>query len=170
MKIKTIIASALSLGIVLTSSAWANDDQKLLNAFHKYGVSKCDSFILENDKLKSNWNYFINKHTGGIDGPATEVTLTHIFGEKGDTVKTESTYIQTAKKCFLRQTWTLTFPGSCSENIDGNAWYVSAKMPGKDYTTYQNAGGIELHAKEISVGNFKACIQEGAKRISGNHS
>ncbi|ORT50846.1 hypothetical protein ST37_07870 [Vibrio sp. qd031] len=169
MKTKLVIASALSFGITLANPVLANDDQTLLKSFHDYGISKCDSFILENSKLKSNWNYFINKHAGGIDGPSTEVTITQIFGSKGDTVKTEDTYIQTAKKCFLRQTWTLTFPGSCSENIDGNAWYVSTKMPNKDYTTYKNAGGLELHAKEISMGNFKACVQEGSIRTSSSH-
>ncbi|TKB50606.1 hypothetical protein FCL40_05500 [Ferrimonas sediminicola] len=169
MKTKLMIASTLSFGVALVNPALANDDQTLLKAFHDYGISKCDSFILENSKLKGNWNFFINKHAGGIDGPATEVTITQIFGSKGDTVKTEGTYIQTEKKCFLRSTWTLTFPGSCSENIDGNAWYISTDMPNKDYTTYKNAGGIELHAKEISVGNFKACIQEGSQRASASH-
>ncbi|MBL1384865.1 MAG: hypothetical protein COA35_009305 [Colwellia sp.] len=169
MKNKLVIASALSFGITLANPVFANNDQTLLKSFHDYGISQCDSFILENSKLESNWNFFINKHAGGIDGPSTEVTITQIFGSKGDTVKTEDTYIQTAKKCFLRQTWTLTFPGSCSENIDGNSWYVSTKMPNKDYTTYTNAGGMELHAKEISMGNFKACVQEGSKRISSSH-
>lgn len=42
-------------------------------------------------------------------------------------------------------------------------------MPDKDYTTYKNAGGIEMHAKEISMGNFKACVQEGSKRINSHH-
>ncbi|MCA3958313.1 hypothetical protein JKP11_22040 [Vibrio vulnificus] len=104
-----------------------------------------------------------------MDGPATEVTITNIWGSKGDTVKTESTYIQTAKNCYLRETWTVTNPGSCRDNIDGNYWYVSTEMPNKDYTTYKNSGGIELHAKEISVGNFKACVQEGSKRSSAKH-
>ncbi|WP_133406907.1 hypothetical protein [Parashewanella tropica] len=169
VKIKKTIALVISFGISIANPALANGDQSLLKSFHEYGISKCDRFILENSKLKSNWNFFIDKHVGGIDGPATEVTVTQIFGSKGDTVKTDATYIQTSKKCFLRKTWTLTFPGACSENIDGNAWYISKKMPNKDYTTYKNAGGIELHAKEISMGNFKACVQEGSLRKSGSH-
>jgi hypothetical protein len=169
MKVKIIITNILCCSAIFSNPVFANDDQELLTPFHEYGISKCDSFILENSKLKSNWNFFINKHAGGIDGPATEVTITQIFGSKDDTVKTEDTYIQTTKKCFLRSTWTLTFPGSCSDNIDGDDWYVSTKMPSKDYTTYKNAGGIELHAKEISMGNFKACVQEGSKRISSSH-
>ena len=169
MKIKTIAAALVTTGTLFSSIASADDTQLLLNSFHEYGITKCDSFIAENSGLNGNWNYFINKHSGGIDGPATEVTVTQIYGSKDDTVKTEDTYIQTAKKCFLRSTWTLTFPGPCSDSIDGNAWYVATAMPNKDYTTYKNAGGIELHAKEISMGNFKACVQEGSKRINGNH-
>lgn len=164
-KINAFVMSAF-IGVSLPASA--NDD-KLLNAFHKYGINKCDSFIIKNSKLKSNWTYFIDKHSGGIDGPATEVTITQIFGSKGDTVKTVDSYIQTTKKCFLRTEWTVTNPGDCSSNIDGDKWYISSEMPSKDYTTYKNSGGVEKHAKEISVGNFKACIEEGARRDSSNH-
>lgn len=155
--------------LFISSTAFADDSQLLLKRVHEYGIKKCDSFISQNTKLEGDWNFFINKHAGGMDGPATEVTITNIWGSKGDTVKTESTYIQTAKNCYLREAWTLTYPGSCSENIDGNFWYVSTEMPNKDYTTYKNAGGIELHAKEISVGNFKACVQEGSRRLSAKH-
>ena len=155
--------------LIISSASFANDSQLLLNRVHEYGIKKCDSFISQNTKLQGNWNFFINKHAGGMDGPATEVTITNIWGSKGDTVKTESTYIQTAKNCYLRETWTVTNPGSCGDNIDGNYWYVSTEMPNKDYTTYKNSGGIELHAKEISVGNFKACVQEGSKRSSAKH-
>ncbi|MEC8233382.1 MAG: hypothetical protein VX061_18285 [Pseudomonadota bacterium] len=150
-------------------AAFADDDATLLKSFHDYGITKCDSFILENSRLQGNWNYYINKHANGMDGIATEVTITRIWGTKGDTVKTEDTYIQTAKNCYLRNTWTVTYPGTCSENVDGNFWYVSTEMPNKDYTTYKNAGGIELHAKEIAMGNFKACVQEGSKRSSQPH-
>ncbi|MGF1684351.1 hypothetical protein [Photobacterium minamisatsumaniensis] len=169
MRIKVITSLAVSACLLVSQSSFANDNQKLLSSFHDYGIKKCDNFIIENSELKGNWNFYINKHANGMDGVATEVTLVKIWGSKGDTVKTEDTYIQTAKNCYLRQTWTLTDSGSCSDNIDGNAWYISGHMPNKDYTTYKNAGGIELHAKEISVGNFKACIQEGSKRNSSKH-
>ena len=102
MKIKTIAAALVTTGTFFSSIASADDTQLLLNSFHEYGITKCDSFIAENSGLNGNWNYFINKHSGGIDGPATEVTVTQIYGSKDDTVKTEDTYIQTAKKCFLR--------------------------------------------------------------------
>jgi len=142
----------------------------LLNSFHKYGITKCDSFILENSSLKGNWTYYISKHAGGIDGSATEVTVTQIFGSPGDTVKITDTYIQTSKKCFLHSMWTLTFKGACSSNVDGDAWYVKDPMPSKDYVQYTNAGGVEMLAKDISMGNFKACIQEGSVRTSSPHS
>lgn len=169
MKHKLGLKSLLFSSALLSCGVSANDDQTLLELFHEYGIKKCDAFILQNSRLQDNWNLFIGKHAGGIDGPTTEVTITRIFGEKGDTVKVDDTYIQTANKCFLRSAWTLTFSGSCADNIDGNAWYISTPMPNKDYTTYKNAGGIEMHAKEISMGNFKACIQEGSKRDSGKH-
>lgn len=169
MKIKYAATAIVSLSLLASQASFANDDQKLLNSFHQYGIKKCDAFILENSKLTGNWNYYINKHAGGIDGDTTEVTLTRIWGSKGDTVKTEDTYIQTAKNCYVRTTWTLTNSGTCSSNIDGDLWYISRAMPDNDYTTYKNAGGIEMHAKEISMGNFKACIQEGSKRDSSPH-
>ena len=168
MKLQCLVLVSGLLGALASSFVIADDRQILLKAFHKYGITKCDSFISENSELKSNWNFFISKHAGGIDGPTTEVTATRIFGTKGDTVKVEDTYIQTRKSCFLRQTYTLTGAGACSDNMDGNSWYVDTPMPSKDYATYKNAGGIEVHAKEISMGNFKACIQEGSKRISSD--
>lgn len=100
MKIKTIAAALVTSATLFSPIASADDTQLLLNAFHEYGITKCDSFIAENSALKGNWNYFINKHSGGIDGPATEVTVTQIYGSKDDTVKTEDTYIQTAKNVF----------------------------------------------------------------------
>ncbi|MCD9496882.1 hypothetical protein [Photobacterium carnosum] len=166
---KKTLMTLLFVGFSIASPVLANDDQSLLNSFHQYGITKCDSFILEHSKLKDNWNFFIGKHLGGIDGTATEVSITEIFGSKNDTVKTDSSYIQTAKKCFLRQTWTTTFPGTCSDNIDGDLWYIVTKMPNKDYTKYENRSRVELFAKDISMGNFKSCVQEGSLRISGNH-
>jgi hypothetical protein len=166
---KKVFFTALYCTVVFSNQVVADDHQILLEEFHKYGIKNCDNFIWKNSPLKSNWNFFVDKNAGGIDGPATEVTMTQIFGTKGDTVKVVDTYIQTTKQCFLRSSWTLTNPGPCSEHIDGNSWYVSTEMPNKDYTTYKNSGGVEVQAKEISVGNFKACIQEGFLRKSGNH-
>lgn len=158
-----------ALGLMTSQAALADDNKILLEAFHKYGIKKCDNFIIENSGLIGNWNYNINKHSDGMDGVATEVTLTTFWGSKGDTIKTDATYIQTAKNCYLRETWTLTKPGACEENVDGDFWYVTNKMPDKDYATYKNKGGVELHAKDITVGNFNACLEEGSKRLSAPH-
>ncbi|MFA0055404.1 hypothetical protein [Vibrio echinoideorum] len=166
---KRIVMTALYFTVVFPNHAFADERQILLGSFHNYGIKQCDSFILENSVLKSNWNFFINKHAGGIDGPTTEVTLTRIFGNVGDTVKIDDTYIQTAKKCFLRTSATFTYPGPCSDSIDGNSWYVYNEMPNKDYTAYKSSSGVEMYAKEISVGNFKACIHEMSSRNIGSH-
>ncbi len=169
MQIRLVIISITAAYLTYSQAALANEESKLLKAFHRYGITKCDKFIKKNSPLKTNWNYFINKISGGMDGPATEVTITRIWGSKGDTVKSDETYIQTAKNCYLRQSWSLTFNGTCTNNVDGDAWYISTAMPDKDYTTYTNRGGVEMHAKEISVGNFKACLQEGYRRTSAAH-
>ena len=158
-----------SLATAMAGNAHAeSDDQILLNAFHEYGITKCDKFILENSRLEGNWDFFISKHAGGIDGSATEVSLIKIWGVENDTIKVDDSYIQTPKNCYLHRRSTITFPGTCESNVDGNYWYVSNRMPGKDYVTYKNKGGIEMQAKEIQVGNFKACIQETGIRNKGN--
>jgi len=142
-----------------------SNEEILLDSFHKYGITKCDAFILKNSRLEGNANLFINKHKGGIDGPSTEVSIITIYGKKGDSVKVDDSYIQTAKNCFLDSRSTVTNSGSCESNIDSNYWQVSLKMPDKDYTTYKNRYGIEMQAKEISVGDLKACIKETSIRI-----
>lgn len=172
-----MVVKVVSSVLVLTSAIFSSmshaksGDQILLDAFHEYGITKCDSFILEKSPLngKPNWNFFISKHGGGIDGTATEVSVIQIYGSKDDTVKIDYSYIQTNKACFVHSRSTITYPGTCSSNVDGNYWYVTRKMPNKDYVTYTNSGGIEMQAKEISVGNFKACIQETSIRNQGAH-
>ena len=94
-----------------------------------------------------------------IDGE--EVT---IYGTKGDTVKIDDSYIQTLKNCFLHSRSTITNLGSCESNIDSNDWNISSEMPNKDYTTYENKYGIEMQAKEITVGDSKVCIKETSVR------
>ena len=137
-------------------------------SFHKYGITKCDKLILKNSRLKGNWNFFVSKHRD-IDGSNPEASIIQITGTKNDTPKVDDSYLQTQKKCFLTKRSTITAAGSCKENVDGNFWYVSTEMTTKDYTQYKNKGGVELYAKEIEVGNFKACIQEIVVRDSSPH-
>lgn len=137
-----------------------SDDQKILGLMHKYGITKCDKLILENDKPKTNWNVFVSRPSREIEKTVHTATLVQVFGTLNDTVKTENTYIQSSSGCFIHKTSTISFPGTCSENIDGNKWYVATSMNDKDYTEYKNKGGVSRLAKEIKVGNFNACIQE----------
>lgn len=166
---KIIRLTLFSLFAVMVGNSYAqSDNQRLLNNFHEYGITKCDQFILENSMLTGNWDLFISKHADGIDGPTTEVSIIRIWGVENDTVKVDDSYIQTAKSCYLHRRATTSFSGPCESNVDGNYWYISNQMPGKDYVTYKNRGGVEMQAKEIQVGNFKACIQETNLRIKGN--
>ena len=158
----------LAIATAVTNTQAENEDQILLNAFHKFGITKCDKFILANSGLQENWTYYINKHVGGIDGLTTEVSITIIYGSSNDTVKIDDSYIQTPKNCYLHSRATLTFPGPCESNVDGDTWYISDPMAGKDYIQYRNKNGVELLVKEIQVGNFKACVQEFSKRLKGN--
>lgn len=167
MKIARVFLFSLTAAMVGNAHAESND-KILLDSFHQYGIKKCDMFVLENSRLEGSWTYFISKHGDGIDGSATEVSFIRILGGENDTVKIDDSYIQTPKNCYLHRRVTVTFPGSCESNVDGNYWYVSDRMPGKDYVAYKNKGGVEMLAKEIKVGNFKACIQETGLRKKGS--
>lgn len=149
----------MTFGIALAKGA-ESDDQKVLGMMHKYGITRCDKFILDNDKPKKNWNFFVSKNSGEIDKSVKVATLVQIFGKLGDTVKTEHTYIQSPNGCFLHKAATLTASRPCKDDIDGDAWYVDSAMEDKDYTAYKNKGGVTLFAKDIKVGNFDACVEE----------
>jgi hypothetical protein len=144
-------------------AAESNNDI-LLKSFHKYGITKCDSFIIENSRLKGAWTFFVEQHTNNIDKEIKEVSIIQVSGSKNDTFKKDDSYIQTPKACYLHKKSTLTFPGSCSSNINFDYWYISNEMLNNDYNEYTNTSGAKLLAKEISVGNFKACIQEYTAR------
>ena len=172
MVVKVVSSVLVFTSAIFSSTSFAkSDNQILLDAFHEYGITKCDSFILDNSPLndKKNWNVFISKHAENFDDTVKEVSIIQIYGSKGDTVKVDYSYIQTDKSCFVHSRSTITFPGSCSSNVDSNYWYVTEQMPNKDYVTYKNNGGVEMQAKEISVGNFKACIKETFSRNQGAH-
>jgi len=132
----------------------------LLKSVHKYGITKCDSFIIENSSLNGDWTFFVVQHANNIDKEIKEVSIIQILGSKNDTWKRDDSYIQTPKACYLHKKSTLTFSGPCSSNINFDHWYLSKEMLNNDYNEYTNTGGSKMLAKEISVGNFKACIQE----------
>jgi hypothetical protein len=157
----------LFFGIMLISSKTLGDkssNKPLLEAFHEYGITKCDDFIVENSPLNQNWYFVIEKHMSDIDEKIKEVSVRQIYGSEGDTIKSDDSYIQTSEACYLHKRRTLTYTGPCSSNINFDYWYVSNKMPDKDYTEYTNKNGLKMFAKEISVGNFKACIHEYSLR------
>lgn len=154
------LVSFFVIGLICNIQIFANDDQILLNAFHKYGITKCDSFILKNSKLKENWTYFISKHNKQIDKKINNASIVEIFGTKNDSVRLDHDYTESPNGCFVTKRSSLTFDGTCKNNIDVNDWYVSTEMIDKDYTSYKNKNGVQMDAKEITVGNFKACLQE----------
>jgi ribosomal protein L31 len=135
--------------------------------FHKYGIKRCDNFIMANSPLKGNWNYFMSKHAGGIDGKSTEVSVIRIWGDGADTVKVSDSYIQTRAACYLHRRTTLTYKGACEENIDLDIWTMSHPLAGRDYKVYTNKGGVDMFAKEVTVGEAKLCIQETEIRKKG---
>lgn len=163
---KNTLSVVVAAYIAMSSGAAfaVSDDQILLNSFHQYGITKCDKVILKESGLQSDWSFFISKHTSAIDDSVKEASVSQVFGTKDDTVKTDVSYIQSKKACFYHVRNTVTFAGPCKEHIDMNAWYVSTAMNSKDYTEYKNKGGVTMLAKEISVGNFQACIQETSRR------
>jgi len=163
------LVALLAATLLLSNSAAANeDDQTLLKAFHKYGVTKCDRFILEHGKLKGNWSFNISRHPDLNDKNFAEVSGTTVTGKQGDTVKVVQSFIQTPSACYMLDLTTITSPGHCSDNdnIDQSAWYVKDELAGRDYKKYENKGGITLYGKEITVGNFSACVMEYEQRTS----
>jgi hypothetical protein len=164
---KIAIISLFHIFFIASLAHGNSDTQALLNTFHQYSISKCDNFILNNSHFKGQWKFFINKHVGGIDGVSTEVSAVQIFGVKNDTVKIDYSYIQTQKACFLHQRSTITSPQSCADIIDNNTWRIVADMPDTDYTVYKNNHGVELYAKDISIGEANICLQETSIRKTG---
>lgn len=157
-----LIALILITTFSSTSVIAEDDDTTLLNIFHKKGITKCDSFVLEHGKLKGDWHIVTTTHPGLNNDGFKELGLTQVSGKQGDSWKTTQSYIQTSTACYVSKITTVTFPGSCSnsDNIDPEYWYVKDEMKGLDYKKYENKGGITLFAKEISVGNFTACVIE----------
>ena len=150
----------------LTSSINAKTNQDiLLDAFHKNGINKCDKFIKKHMRLKDSFNVFISKHDDGIDGPSTEVSIVTIYGTKGNTIKFDDSYIQTAKNCALHSRSIATKLGSCDSVVNPNKWFRTSPMPNKDYTAYKNKLGFDLYAKELNIGGSKVCILEASMRI-----
>lgn len=145
------------------------DLNNLLSQFHERGITHCDEFITTNIQAPGNWKYFINKHAGGIDGPSTEVSLTQISGEVGS-FKTDYSFIQTLKKCFMHKRGHITSYESCKNSVDPLIWEVDHELSGFDYKRYKNFKGRLLYSKEVEVAGTKICLLEYEYRSRGKHS
>ena len=161
---KLLFLSIITITSVTTIYAKSNEDI-LLGAFHKNGITRCDKFIKQHMHLKDSFNVFISKHDDGIDGPSTEVSIITISGAKGKTVKFDDSYIQTTKNCALHSRSTTTQVGSCDSIINPALWFRTAPMPNKDYNAYRNKLGYSLYAKELKIGDSKVCIMETSMRV-----
>ena len=96
----------LIFGLILTSCQSLADESSnriLLKAFHKYGITKCDDFIIKNSALKKNWYFLITQHEGHIDKQVKEVSVIQIYGSKDDTIKSDDSYIQTSELAIFIQ-------------------------------------------------------------------
>ncbi|QMT59163.1 MULTISPECIES: hypothetical protein [unclassified Legionella] len=139
-----------------------SDNEQLLKQFHNYGMTHCDKFILMQADLlnKPNRSIDIESPIGELGQGYSTVTLIITYGYKGDTIKQDLSFIETPNRCILTKRATLTSKGPCSQNINPDYWYISKSIPQIDYTSYRNKGDAPMLAKEINVGDFKACIQE----------
>ena len=139
-------------------------NEELLKKFHKIGITKCDNFIMQysfiNNSKHPNWYYDFIYIPQKNANSTKQATLVFFYGYKNDSVKITYSYVQNEKKCTLIKVATGTFSGSCIDNVNADYWYVVNNMNNLDYIKYKNPGGVDMYAKEIKVGNFKACITE----------
>ena len=156
------------VAILLSPNAFSDDlNNKLLIEFHKLGVTHCDDFILKNSRTAGHWRFFLNKHLNGIDGPTTEVSMVQISGNGDNSYKTDYSFVQTLKGCYLHKKGQITVNQPCSEAVDGKTWRVQYNFPKNAYKRYKDAKGIILYSKEI---NPETCLLEFDYRSSGKHS
>ena len=163
----TLISPTLLADSDTTTTDPNRDNNELLKQIHKLGITHCDEFILQNTKVKGAWKFFMNKHSGGIDGPSTEVSMVQIYGQKGKTYKTDYSFIQTLKKCFLHKKGQITVEEPCNKAVDLNSWILHYELPNFDYRRYKNEKGIVLYTKDLSK---NSCLLEYEFRTVGEHS
>jgi hypothetical protein len=171
MKNKILLLMLLTFSIQALSAEKSSDDE-LLDLFHKKGITHCDKIILEHASLKDkpHWSYDIYNFPLVASKGYSEVTVVEVFGYKDDSVKFDLTFQETPNECTLTKRVTITFNGPCSDNISGDYWFIDNKMDFLDYTKYKNKNGAPLLAKEVSVGNFKVCIEENQSTVIVPHS
>ncbi len=144
-----------------------NNDALLLKQFHELGITHCDEFIKNNTRSKGEWQFFLNKHAEGIDGPSTEVSMVQISRSNGISIKTDYSFIQSLKQCFLHKRGLITTVESCAKAVDSEIWTIQYELPQNDYRRYQDAKGIILYTKDLASGG---CLLEYEFRTKGKHS
>jgi len=161
------ITTILLLFIPFNSALAQTKAQELLSQFHKMGITHCDEFISKNVVAEGSWKFFLGKHANGIDGPSTEVSLVQISGVPGKTYKTDYSFIQTLKKCFLHKKGQITEQQPCEKAVNKSIWNLQFNLPGYDYKRYKDSRGVILYAKDLPN---QQCLLEYEFRTMGNHS
>ncbi|WP_454783336.1 hypothetical protein [Legionella sp. WA2022007384] len=159
---KKIYATFLLLSLQSFKVVALSDNEQLLKQFHNYGMTHCDQFIINQTDLlnKTNWSFDIESPSNSLGKGYSVVTLIITYGSKGDSIKQDLSFIETPNRCILTKRATLTSKGPCSQSINADYWHISDSRPKIDYSSYRNKGNVPMLAKEINVGDFKACIQE----------
>lgn len=164
----TALTISLLLFFNIANTANANEaNQGLLKQFHSLGITHCDEFINKHVSVNGQWKFFLTKHAGGLDGPATEVNMVQIHGSKVNSLKSNYTFVQTLKKCFLHKTGHIVSNMSCEDSINKEIWQPQYKLPDFDYQRFKNKKGMVLYTKPLST---KSCLLEFEFRTKGDHS
>jgi len=131
------------------------------------GITHCDDFILKNTQTQGQWKFFMNKHAGGIDGPSTEVSLVQISGNLTKSYKTDYSFIQTLKQCFMHKKGQITVQEPCSKAVNADIWNIQYNLPNLAYKRYKDKKGIVLYSKDLGE---NSCLLEYEFRTVGEHS
>jgi len=164
---KLIVTTLLLFSWQANASENQND---LLKQFHDFGITHCDDFIKKNTATPGEWKFFMNKQPGGLDGPTTEVSLTQISGKAGQSIKTDYSFIQTLKSCFLHKTGQIIAFDSCDKAVDKKVWNLQFNLPGFDFKRYKDPKGVVLFTKEITIDDKNICFLNYDFRTTGSHS
>lgn len=163
MKAAIFLLTLLPINLVLANQ----NNPDLLHEFHQMSITHCDKFIKQQTKTPGKWSYFINKHAGGIDGPSTEVYMVQISGNQKNSYKTNYTFIQTLKKCFVHKRGQINIEKNCSEAVSQDVWHLQYNLPNFSYKRYKDKNGVILYTKDIGANH---CLMEFEYRASGKHS
>jgi len=147
----------------------------MLDAFHKIGITKCDSFILVNTKLDDYHTYFVNnlnKNTNDNNNDVKQATITTTYGKINDSVLNYDSYIETKDGCRLETLIMINKPGLCGETFASRVWNwrVVSQALGGEYTQYEGVNGSELITQELSIGSLRWCVSELRVTYYGPHS